>query len=100
MFLGACKSTNEGHILFRDQKVSKDLFLGNGCKVRDLFIEDVPGTKSYWLGPWIEIVRDDRPGEFYIVKGYNRFYIQVAPPHMSSLKFYGPFIGIPEEYFK
>jgi len=78
--------------------------------IRDLFVEDVPRTKSYWLGPWVETVAVKGVDRFYIIKGYNRFYVNAAflgDSHLQFLSrstglydFYGPFKGKPSDHFK
>jgi hypothetical protein len=99
VLLVGCQSTRKKETVFRGVTISGELYRGNGNSVRDLFIEDVPGTKSYWLGPWVTIQQDTEPGEFYLVTGYNRFYIQTASPIESTKRFYGPFTGRPEDVF-
>jgi hypothetical protein len=98
LFVG-CQSIRNADTVFRGVTISGELYQGDGHGVRDLFIEDVPGTKSYWLGPWVTIKRDGGSGEFYVLAGYNRFYIQTASLIESTERFYGPFVGRPEELF-
>ena len=86
----------------------KKFHLQDEYSIRDLFVEDVPGTKSYWLGPLVEVVEIKGVDRFFIVKGYNRFYFNAAVPqevkwwHGASPKiydFYGPFEGKPSDHF-
>lgn len=96
--------------VFMGTQLPSELFCGDGYSIRDLYIEDVPGTKSYWLGPWVETIEVDGIDRFYIIKGYNRFYVNVAFPEYSAEQFsilssgthefYGPFEGKPEDHFK
>jgi hypothetical protein len=99
VFFIGCQATQKEETIFRGVVLSAKLYRGDGFGVRDLFIEDVPGSKSFWLGPWVTVERDSEPGEFYIVTGYNRFYIQTAAANESTLKFYGPFAGRPQDMF-
>ena len=77
--------------------------------IRDLFVEDVPGTKSYWLGPWVEVVPVNGVIRFYKIKGYDRFYVNAAflgdskwqflARSSENYDFYGPFEGKPSDHF-
>lgn len=85
------------------------LYRGDGYAVRDLYIEDVPGTKSFWLGPWVETVAVNGIPRFYLIKGYDRYYVNAAHPEYSAAQFmslssgrelfYGPFEGKPADRF-
>jgi len=43
--------------------------------IRDLFVEDVPGSGSYWLGPWVETIAVD---------GIERFSGPMPPTHPGA----------------
>lgn len=95
---------------FLGKTLPKNLHHPDAYLIRDLFVEDVPGTKSYWLGPWVETVAVNGVERFYMIKGYNRFYINAAflgDSHLTFLTrstgiydFYGPFEGKPSDHFK
>ena len=95
---------------FLGKILSRKFHHSDAYSIRDLFVEDVPGTKSYWLGPWVETVAVKGVDRFYIIKGYNRFYVNAAFLGDSHLQFlsrstglyelYGPFKGKPSDHFK
>ena len=106
--LGAGEN-GDGPPVFLGKPLPKVLHHRDAYSIRDLFVEDVPGTKSYWLGPWVETVAINGINRFYIIKGYNRFYVNAAflgDSHMQFLTrstgihdFYGPFEGKPSNHF-
>jgi len=87
--------------------IPKKLYHASAHSIRDLYVEDVPGSKSYWLGPWVEVIQVEGIPRFFIITGYNRFYVNVAwktsldyELSSQSPQIYGPFEGKPSEYFK
>ena len=87
--------------------MQKNIHHARAYSIRDLYVEDVPGSKSYWLGPWVEIISVEGIPRFFIITGYNRFYVNAAwktsfqyLASSGSPDFYGPFEGKPSEHFK
>jgi len=78
--------------------IPRNLDCGSGHDVRDLYIEDVPGSKSYWLGPWVK-TSEYAGVTIYTIQGYNRFYVETSSLLHSTRQFYGPFKGSPASVF-
>lgn len=88
---------------FLGKVLPKKLHHSDPHSIRDLFVEDVPGTKSFWLGPWVETVAVNGIARFYKIKGYDRFYVNAAflddsqfqflSRSTGTYEFYGPFKG-------
>ncbi|MEM7147820.1 MAG: hypothetical protein AAF591_22145, partial [Verrucomicrobiota bacterium] len=99
-----------GEVVFMGKVLPGELRHEDAHAVRDLFVEDVPGTKSYWLGPWVEVVKVKGIGRFYVIQGYDRFYVNAAFPESSEMEFlsrssgiydfYGPFEGAVGDHFE
>lgn len=97
-------------ISFLGKTLPGHLFTSDAHSIRDLFVEDVPGSKSYWLGPWVKTVDVDGIARFYLIDGYDRFYVNAAFPDDSAeqfdqrstgtYQFYGPFQGQPGDLFE
>ena len=95
---------------FLGMVLPKELHHPDHHSIRDLFVEDVPGAKSYWLGPWVKTVAVNGINRFYTIKGYNRYYVNAAFLKDSQFQFlarssgtydfYGPFEGKPNDHFK
>ena len=109
--LAICAHAEEGKpLVFLGEPLPPRLHHEDAYSIRDIFIEDVPGTKSYWIGPWVETVEVQGINRFYIIKGYNRFYVNAAflsdtrieflSRSTGTYDFYGPFTGKPDDHFK
>lgn len=97
-------------VVFLGKQLPRHLHHDDPYAIRDLWIEDVPGTGSFWLGPWVTKIQVNGIVRFYLIQGYDRFYVNAAHPDASledlaSLSvgtedFYGPFEGLPSDHFE
>ncbi len=94
-------------VILMGKVLPENLHHDEGHTIRDLYIEDVPGSKSYWPGPWVEVISVGGIPRFFIIPGYNRFYVNAAwKTHFEYVlssgeyDFYGPFEGKPSNHFK